>query len=217
MITVEHLRANAETLLQACPDGDALDAKRAALIDLGVCGAVTSLNPDDVRARISAAIEAGASREQIQEIMTLVSGLGVHTFMVGSRVLGQELVSRGKWEQDAALDSEQQTLWDRHIGSDSYWDRVEQEMPGFLKNLLRLSPAAFEGFFAYCALPWRSRHVDALTKELVSMACDATPAHCYGPGMRLHLHNALKLGAGRRQILQALAIGADAPAHRGVD
>jgi hypothetical protein len=107
-------------------------------------------------------------------------------------------------------------LWQRTVGADRYWAGVETELPGFLEALLRLSPAAFQGFVAYCAIPWSTRHVGALTKELVAMACDATPAHRFGPGFRLHLKNALKLGAGRAAVLATLRIAAAAPEHEGV-
>ena len=45
------------------------------------------------------------------------------------------------------------------------------------------------------------------------MAVDATPTHRYLPGMRLHLRNALKLGAGRAAVRRALEIAAEASAH----
>jgi hypothetical protein len=40
--------------------------------------------------------------------------------------------------------------------------------------------------------------------------------HRYLPGLRLHLDNALRLGAGRIQLLEAMDLGAAAPPHRGV-
>jgi hypothetical protein len=48
------------------------------------------------------------------------------------------------------------------------------------------------------------------------MAGDATPSHRYLPGMRLHLANAVRRGAGRTAILHALDLAAEAPAHPGV-
>ena len=77
-------------------------------------------------------------------------------------------------------------------------------------------PEAYEAFFAYCAVPWRTGAVRGRVKELMSMACDATPTHRYLPGMRLHLGNAVALGYGRTAILHALDIAAAAPAHPGV-
>ena len=116
----------------------------------------------------------------------------------------------------APLDEARAALHARFVGDDAYWDRMEREVPGFLDALLRFSPEAFEAFFNYCALPWKSRALRALTKELISIAVDASPTHRYLPGFRLHLGNAIALGAGRKAILQALDIAAAAPPHRGV-
>jgi hypothetical protein len=81
--------------------------------------------------------------------------------------------------------------------------------------MLLLSTDQFIAFFEYCAVPWKSRQVRAKVKELTAMACDATPAHRFLPGFRLHLANAVALGAGRLAIEEAMAIAAAAPQHQG--
>jgi len=151
----------------------------------------------------------------VQETIALVSGLGVHSLMASSYRLLEKAKSIDKGLR-APLTIEQQTLWDKYIGDDPYWVGFEQEVPGFLDALLRLSPQLFRGFHEYCAIPWRSGTVPAVSKELIAMASDATPTHRFVPGMRLHMRNALKLGAGRRTILEALEIAAAAPEHSGV-
>jgi alkylhydroperoxidase/carboxymuconolactone decarboxylase family protein YurZ len=55
-----------------------------------------------------------------------------------------------------------------------------------------------------------------VTKELIAMAVDATPTHRFAPGFRLHLANALQLGASRGEVEHSLDIAAAAPAHSGV-
>ncbi len=47
------------------------------------------------------------------------------------------------------------------------------------------------------------------------MACDACPTHCFGPGFRVHLTNAIALGVSRQAILEVLDIAAAAPLHDG--
>jgi hypothetical protein len=42
------------------------------------------------------------------------------------------------------------------------------------------------------------------------------PSHRFMPGFRLHLANAIKLGAGRRALEDCLQLAADAPLHVGV-
>lgn len=216
-ISIAGLRAEAETLTAALPAGEALDALSAALVTLSVAVSVTALDRAKVKDAIRAAMDAGAVVAQVQEIIALVSGLGVHSLMVSSVAVLDEAAQRGLARPAEPLDAERQQLWDKHVGSDPFWDGFSEELPGFLDAMLRLSPDLFVGFFDYCAIPWRSGTVRARVKELAALACDAAPSHRFRPGFRVHLKNAIKLGVGRTAIFQALDIAAAAPEHRGTD
>lgn len=204
------LYALAAAALGHVQDGEPLGPTDAALIRLGVAVSVTALNHDAVAATIADAMSAGATSDQVQEVASLVSGLGVHSLMATA-----VQIVRAAGLESSPLSAEQQALWDKHIGHDPFWATFEAEMPGFLDAMLRLSSDQFSAFFDYCAVPWRSGWVRAMVKELIAMACDATPAHRFGPGFRLHLGNAIKLGAGRRAVHETLAIAAAAPLHDG--
>jgi alkylhydroperoxidase/carboxymuconolactone decarboxylase family protein YurZ len=170
-----------------------------------------------MREATSAALDAGLTPEQIVEVQLLVAAVGVHAIHEGIRELRDVLLERG--EADIAIprdDAGRRTLREEHQGSSSYWQRLEVELPGFLEGLLTVSPAAYAAFFDICAMPWRHGTLPALTKELVYLAIDATPTHRYGPGFRLHLGNALRLGASRDQVLRALDVASAAPCHVGV-
>jgi alkylhydroperoxidase/carboxymuconolactone decarboxylase family protein YurZ len=214
-ISIADLRAEAETLTIGLSEGKALDVLSAALVTLAVAVSVTALDRANVKDTIHAAMGAGATSAQLQEIIALVSGLGVHSLMVSTVAVLEEAAKRGLAEPAKPLDAERQQLWDKHVGNDPFWDGFSEELPGFLDAMLRLSPDIFVGFFDYCAIPWRSGTVRARTKELAALACDAAPSHRFRPGFRVHLKNAIKLGVGRTAIFQALDIAAAAPEHRG--
>lgn len=216
MVSLDDVLADALASLENVGDGIGLDEKTAALIDLAVHVSVTTLDVDGVKSCTERALDAGASAEQVHEAVVLVSGLGVHSLMEGSRRVAEVLRERHTPAMVEPLDEGRQKLWAKYVGTDRYWDAMEKEVPGFLDALLRLSPEAFEAFFIYCAVPWKTAALPALDKELISMAVDATPTHRYLPGMRLHLDNAIRLGAGRTVILETLELAAGAPPHLGV-
>lgn len=216
MVSMDDVLAEALNFLGSAEEGDALDDKTAALIGLAVRASVSTLDMEGTQIFAERALDAGASAAQVHEVLVLVSGLGVHTLMEGSRRVGRILRERGHIEMREPLDKLRTGLWKKHVGDDAYWDGMEREVPGFLDALLRLSPEAFDAFFMYCLVPWKTGALRAVTKELISIAVDATPSHRYLPGMRLHLANAIHLGAGRTAILQALKIAADAPLHAGI-
>lgn len=214
-LSVADLRAEAETLTAALPAGDPLDPQAAALVALAVAVSASALDRAATAAAAARAFDAGASAAQVQEIIALTSGLGVHSLMISQTDVLAQAAARGLIDPAAPLDPERQRLWDEHVGTDPFWVGFSAELPGFLEAMLRLSPDLFAGFFAYCAIPWRSGTVRARVKELAAMACDAAPTHRFRPGFRVHLNNAISLGTGRAAILHALDIAAAAPGHRG--
>ncbi len=214
-VTLEELHALAEAWMSDSPtlppdEGAPLDALTAALVDFGCKSSTTALDGEAIDRSIAAARAAGATDGQLGEVLALVSGLGVHSLVAAAG----RIVKTGE-RANVPLDPEQQKLWDKHVGTDPYWVGFEKEFPGFLDALLRLSPDAFRAFFPYCAVPWRGREVPALTKELISMASDASTTHRFLPGFRLHLGKALELGASRRTIRDTLALAAACPPHVG--
>jgi len=214
-ISIANLRAEAEMLTAELPAGQPLDQTAEALIRLAANASVTALDRAAVREAIGLALDSGASIAQVQEIIALASGLGVHSLMISSTAVLEEASRRELVDPSAPLDNERQMLWDKHVGNDPFWASFSEELPGFLESMLRLSPDIFVGFFDYCAIPWRSGTVRARIKELAALACDAAPSHRFRSGFRVHLKNAINLGVGRIAIMQALDIAAAAPEHCG--
>lgn len=214
-VTIAALRAEAEDLTRDVADGEPLDDLAAALISLAASASVTALDRPSVDAAVTRCFDAGATVSQVQEILALTSGLGVHTLMVSASTVLEAASNRGLIDATAPLDCDRQALWERYVGNDPFWTGFSEELPGFLEAMLRLSPDIFTGFFDYCAIPWRSGTVRARIKELAALACDAGPSHRFRPGFRVHLKNALALGIGRKAILEALDIAAAAPEHCG--
>src|SRR5690606_39577305 len=123
---------------------------------------------------ISKACSVGANAEQIQEVVSLISGLGVHSLMITSATI----LAKSEGGSDRPPFTEmQQGLWDKYVGEDPFWAGFEIHFPDFLESMLRLSPDQFVAFFDYCAVPWKSGTVRAGLKELIAMASDATTTH----------------------------------------
>ncbi|WP_345068211.1 hypothetical protein [Leifsonia kafniensis] len=173
----------------------------------------SSLDIDAAQQRHDEAVSLGVTPDQLSEVVTLLASIGVHTFFEGARMI--DLASPGSAER-GAFDPERQEIWDRHVGDRRYWIPMKEEIPGFLEALLWTSPDSFTAFITFVGVPFKSRHVDTLSKELISMAADASVSHRYLPGMRMHLRTSVLMGANRTMILEALAIGAASSSHIGV-
>lgn len=205
---------SAEDVIAMLADVDAgppLSQLEAALVRYATCVSPACLSRIEADKAAQTALATGGTIAQLSEILSMVSGIGVHSLMAHCASLA------GMDQQDDITpDPARQALWDRYVGKDPYWIEFERSTPGFLKAMLFLSPDQFKAFFDYCAIPWKTRTVPGVVKELAAMACDASPAHLFMPGLRLHLANAVKLGAGRQRIEEALRIGMDSPPHIGI-
>jgi alkylhydroperoxidase/carboxymuconolactone decarboxylase family protein YurZ len=208
------LRHEAQRLLADAEEGLGLDEVTRALVGYAVCASVTTLDLRTGEHYAGRALDLGATAAQLHEVLVLVSGLGVHTLMEGSRSLAALLRDRGS--DLPGIDGTREALRERYLGSSRYWTVFESHVPGFLDAILRLSPAGFEGFMRYGAIPSQTKQLEPVVKEIISVAVDALPTHRYMPGLRLHLANALALGSGRRALLEAIDIAAAAPAAPGV-
>ena len=197
------------------PGPELTDLQRS-LICFGLAASTTALDVEEIGRHAREAAGQGATSDQLICVLLLVSALAMHTLHEGIRELIPVVDSIDKTALSGPLTSEQAALKRKYEGESSYWVRLEQEIPGFLDGLLRLSPNAYQGFFEFCALAWQTDALDARTKELVYLAIDATPTHRYGPGFRLHLNNSIRMGASRNQIEQALDLGENGPLHQGV-
>jgi alkylhydroperoxidase/carboxymuconolactone decarboxylase family protein YurZ len=213
-LTLADIRDVALKLLEGVPDGEPLDPLTRDLVEFGIRLCVTSLDIPGAMEHAARALELGATPDQLQEIVTFVAGVGMHTLMEGTPALARILREHGVALPERTDEGEQ--MWDQWVGDTPYWATFDEYVPGFLDALVRLSPPAFEGFMQYGSIAARSRQVRSLIKEYIAVGCDATPTHRYLPGVRAHVHNARVVGAGRRALIEVLDLAAAMPLHRGI-
>jgi len=76
-----------------------LSPKVKELIYIAIDAATTHLHMPGLRNHIRAALRAGATREEILEVIELVSVLGIHSATMGMPVLAEELAA---WQAEGA-------------------------------------------------------------------------------------------------------------------
>ena len=75
------------------------------------------------------------------------------------------------------------------------WEQFHEVDPDFL-----------EAYLAFRSVPQSSGPLEQMYKELILLAVNAATTHLYGPGVRRHIQNALKAGATRDEILEAIQL-----------
>ena len=173
-----------------------LPRKEVELIYLALNCACTNLNEEGTRRQIRAALDAGATRDEIILVLKCGVGLAVHSCSLGAPILLEEMktagvkLSGGPKPETPACDAM------RAIGQwNTAWDPFYE-----------LSPAWTDQFFAFGASLYKSGIFTPRFLELMSIALDASVTHMYAPGTRRHIQGALKAGATPEEIMTVLQI-----------
>lgn len=200
---VEQLRAWDPSWTDACVrmttnpwKSGILPRKLIELIGVGLNAACTNLNPDGTRRHIRAALEAGASREEILFVLKCATVMSIHSCSLGAPILLEEAKAAGKQPVPKAAGATPACDKMKSIGQwNAAWDPFYQ-----------LDPAWTDAFMATGAGIYSSGVLSAKDTELLSIAFDASYTHMYAPGTRRHIHNALQAGASMEEIMEVLKL-----------
>jgi alkylhydroperoxidase/carboxymuconolactone decarboxylase family protein YurZ len=173
-----------------------LPVKTIELICVALNAACTNLQPNSTRRHIRAALEAGATREELLMVLKMGFGLAIHSCSLGAPILLEEAKAAGV--KAAPKNAVATPACDamRAIGQwNTAWD------PFF-----ELDPLWTDQFFAFGATLYQGNVFTQKEIEFFSIALDASYTHMYAPGIRRHIRTALKLGATTEEIMEVLKL-----------
>jgi alkylhydroperoxidase/carboxymuconolactone decarboxylase family protein YurZ len=173
-----------------------LPRKFVELVSIGLNAACTNLNPDGTRRHIRAALDAGATRDEILFVLKCASVMSIHSCSLGAPILLEEAKTAGKQPAPKAPAATPACDKMKAIGQwNTAWDPFFQ-----------LDPVWTDAFMATGAGIYGSGVMSAKDTELISIAFDASFTHMYAPGTRRHIHNALQAGATMEEIMEVLKL-----------
>ncbi|MBN9606557.1 MAG: carboxymuconolactone decarboxylase family protein [Actinomycetales bacterium] len=196
--TPEYLDASLE-LDSVAERGGRLSPKVRALVGLVLAAAVTHLSTERMRRRMREALDAGASPEEIIEVLVVAATVGVHG--MNADVLAEVLAERGSPEASAELAEHQVRIRDEYVAVRGYWR-------DFLDETLRLAPEFLETYLEFSGAPWRVGVLEPKVREFLYLAFDTAPTHLHMTGLRIHMNNALDHGASVGEIVEVMALAA---------
>lgn len=176
-----------------------LDTKTREFMYIVVDAAATHLYAPGVRQHIKAALAAGATPQEIMEVLECTATLGIHAMNVGVPVLVEILAERGIRAEPAQLTEYQEGLKAEFTASRGYWNPTWDE-------LLELDPELFDAYTTFSSHPWRTGTLSPKVREFIYMAFDTSATHLYKVGLKLHIENALGYGATIGEILEVMEI-----------
>ncbi len=198
-------------------DGDVLDELSLSLVRLAAVASPTTLDLTRTAAAVDSALDAGATPAQLQEVLVLVSCIGMHTLIGSAGLLAEAVRRRDDDGLDAALGEEAALLAEGLLGGQGRETRIAEIAPDFWPNLLRLSPyETVRAVADFRAAPWAGGSLTDLQRELIGVVVDSVPTHRFLPTLRIHVRQAVMVGAGGRALRQVLDVAASTTLHPGV-
>lgn len=177
-----------------------LRPKFIELVCIGLNAARTNLNPVEAQRHVRAAIEAGASREEILFVLKVAAIMSIHSCMFGVPILLEE-ASAGSLQDAAKIRA-------RRLQKTGDATAALEEMKAIGQwneewdPLVFFAPVWTDEYIATCLGLYAANVFSRRELELLCIAFSCT--HLYGPGTRHHIKNALKEGATLEEIMEVL-------------
>jgi alkylhydroperoxidase/carboxymuconolactone decarboxylase family protein YurZ len=185
----------------AVPAGRAaLPQTDRALIGLALVGNVANTKWARFEAHRTLALKAGATMEQVRDVLQLVSIMSIHAMTASVPALVRVLSERGM-APSRDLDDRRRRLKEDFERRRGYWHDTWDDV-------LLMAPDMFEAYTAFSTSVAEEGNLDIRLRELIYVAIDSVPTHLYVPGVEIHARNALDAGASPEQILTAIEIAA---------
>ena len=174
-----------------------LPVKWIELICIALNAACTHRNQTGVRRHIRAALDAGATGEEIRETFKGVSVLGIHSVAVTLPILFEEADRAGVQPAPRPARTVDTPVIDQFKATGQFnpdWEAIYQLDPEWLEQFLAMGADLYGG-----VLPPK-------LVELMAIAVDASCTHLYTPGIGRHVNGAFAQGATIEEIMEVLKL-----------
>ena len=194
-------------LRETCQSRNRLSPKVQEFIFLAVASCTTHIYHPAIKAHINAALEAGASKGEVAEVVGLTYLVGVHTITLGAPLL-LELMRELEipLNDSEAMKGRRQQAKENFIAKRGFW--VDSWNP-----ILDLDVDFFESYTEFSSLPYRTGLLEPKIRELVICAFDVSTHHLHARGTKNHMKNCLEFGGTPEEIMEMLEIVSLAGIH----
>lgn len=177
----------------------ALDPVVKELIYTAIDISTTHLFEPGTEIHVKNAIGLGATEEQILGVLQVVSLIGYETALLGCAVLEGEIAASGATYIGDHADENSLQLRDRYFETIGYWTAQ-------CDSALKLDPESMAAFVDMAAASTAARSLDPIVRHLIAIAVTAAVTHLSEAAVRAHIQAALRCGATKDQIVEALQL-----------
>src|SRR5690349_21856823 len=135
-----------------------LDPKVKEFIYIAIDANATHMYLPGVRQHIKAALDLGATGQEIMEVLELSATLGIHAMNIGVPILVEVLTEKGLRTGPAPLTDYQEEIKAEFTKARGYWHTFWDEM-------LELDPELFAAYTEFSSHPWHHGPLEPKIKE----------------------------------------------------
>lgn len=182
--------------------GEHLSSRIKELILLSLHASVSSLNSKAIHRHVERALSAGATPEDVMDVLLSIVGVANHALYTTVPILMDELRKAGHSSAELPeLTPKVEEIKKEFIQTRGFWneqrDAIARLMPDYFCELSNISME-----------PWKSGTLSPKEREFIYIAIDCSPTHTYGVGLAMHIRHALKQGATKEEILEIFQLAA---------
>lgn len=175
-------------------ESDALDPVVKEFILIAAYSQTTHMRPDGIRRHIRRAFDAGATFEEILEVLQITTVLSVHSYMIGAKIL-DDVLGISEQTDDAVIDGFLDTFEEKRKYRPEWWGPYIAPDPDY-----------FETYTEFSGHPWEEGVLEPKVREFIYIAIDATPAHLLEEGIEGHMENAVEYGATQEELAEVFEL-----------
>jgi alkylhydroperoxidase/carboxymuconolactone decarboxylase family protein YurZ len=174
----------------------ALAPRMKELVLVALHATVTTLHADGCRRHIARALAAGATEQDVLDVLITIVGAANHALYFAVPVLMREMQAIGHPDADVPpVTPQSQAIKDDFIRTRGFWNEQRDV-------IVRLMPEYFAALSHLSTSSWKRGALTDKERELICIAIDCTVTHMYEPGLAIHIRHALEKGATREEILE---------------
>lgn len=178
----------------------ALSPRMRELVLIALHGTVTSLHGPGLRRHVQRALAAGASEQDVFDVLLTIVGAANHALYFALPVLMREAEALRHPEASLPpVTPEAQAIKDDFIRARGFWNEQRD-------HIVRLMPEYFGALSELSTETWKNGSLSDKDRELVCIAIDCTVTHMFEPGLVIHIRHALQKGAIRAEILEVFQL-----------
>lgn len=180
----------------------ALSPRMKELVLIALHATASTMDGPGVRRHVRRALEAGATQQDIVDVLITIVGVANHALYFSVPVLVRELQALGHAESELPpLSAESQAIKDQFIRARGFWNEPRDV-------IARMMPEYFAALSEVTSESWTHGPLPEKDRELICIAVDSTPTHMFESGLAMHIRHALQKGARREEILEVLQLAA---------